>query len=295
MLLKKIDCKKCGYSYDGHIEECPKCHEKNDTFLSLFPNNKMTWVDLWRQLGIFVLGWIGFNIIGTIYVFISYIYALSIFPNDLTAAQNFISSSQNLMLNSTISYVLLLCGMIAITFPYLKKIFSGYKNPTNILFGLLLGFALIGASTAYGIFVASFFKTTGNANETILESLIGDYPVLAILIFGIVGPICEEFAYRVGLFNVLYRTKRWVAYIVTVLVFAFIHFDITALWNVITSYSQTNLDVFINEIVNLPQYMIAGLILCFAYERYGFAGSSIAHVLNNLITITSVIISINLR
>lgn len=295
MLIKKIDCKRCGISYDDHLEDCPKCHEKNEGFLSLFPNNKMTWMDLWRQLSIFVLGWIGFQIIGSVYVIISYLYGMSIFPGDADAVQAFVSSSQNLMINSTVSYVLLLVGMIAITFPYLKKIFVGYKNPTNLLFGLLLGFALIGASAFYGIIVSSFYKTGGNVNETVLESLIGNYPVLAILIFGIVGPICEEFAYRVGLFNTLYRTKRWVAYVATILVFALIHFNFASVINVVSDGSQANIDAFVNELVNLPQYMIAGSILCFAYEKYGFAGSSIAHILNNLISIVSVVVALNTR
>ena len=44
----------------------------------------------------------------------------------------------------------------------------------------------------------------------------------------------------------------------------------------------------VNELVNLPNYIISGLILSYVYENYSFAGSSIAHILNNVVSLISV-------
>ena len=46
----------------------------------------------------------------------------------------------------------------------------------------------------------------------------------------------------------------------------------------------------LNEWLNFPDYLFAGLILSFVYHRFGFEGSVAAHVLNNLIAVISALI-----
>ena len=48
--------------------------------------------------------------------------------------------------------------------------------------------------------------------------------VLGVILFGIIGPIVEEFGYRVGLFNFLNRTNKIIAYCACGLIFGLIHF-----------------------------------------------------------------------
>lgn len=290
MLTGKTRCDNCQTQFDECLEECSKCHTKSRRFAELNINDKMTWTETRRQIGLFLLGWIGLQIISIIYVVIN--YAIEVFSHGLSyeEATDVISNPLNSMLNNSVSYTLLLVGMLIIIWPQIRKILKSYASGQNILFGFLLGFALIGASAVYGLIVSSFYSTSGNANQTTLTSLITQYPVPTIIILGIIGPLVEEFTYRVGLFNFLSRSKRWIAYLATVLIFAFIHFSFFSLLTYSMTPNAENYDVIINELVNIPQYLIAGLILCFAYEKFGFAGSTIAHILNNLISVISVLI-----
>jgi membrane protease YdiL (CAAX protease family) len=53
-----------------------------------------------------------------------------------------------------------------------------------------------------------------------------------------------------------------------------------------------NPDTIINELINLPSYILAGTILTIAYEKEGFAVSTYAHITNNLISFLLTIIEI---
>ena len=50
----------------------------------------------------------------------------------------------------------------------------------------------------------------------------------------------------------------------------------------------------INELINLPAYVIAGLILNYAYDREGIAASTYAHIFNNLIGFLLAMLAANL-
>lgn len=293
MLIKKTTCDNCGTKFDECLEECSKCKTKSKRFLELNLNPKMTWMNTARQLSLFLLGWLGLNIISLIYVFLS--SAIEVFINGLEydEALALISTPFNAMLTNGVSYTLLLVGMIIIIWPHIRKILQSFASGKNILNGFLLGFALIGATAVYGLIISSFYSTSGNVNQNTLEILIADYPIPAILIFGIIGPLAEEFTYRVGLFNLLSRSKRWIAYLSTALIFAFIHFSFISIFTYINAPTLDNYEAVINELINIPQYLIAGLILSFTYEQFGFAGSSIAHILNNLISIVGVLLVSN--
>ena len=67
----------------------------------------------------------------------------------------------------------------------------------------------------------------------------------------------------------------WVAYIVTPLIFALIHFDFFA----------GSAEGYINELLNLPSYIIAGVTLTIIYDKFGLSTSIVAHCGNNLISI----------
>jgi membrane protease YdiL (CAAX protease family) len=106
------------------------------------------------------------------------------------------------------------------------------------------------------------------------------FPALSILFFGLIGPIVEEITYRVGLFGLAKRVNRVFAYIIVPIVFGFIHFD----------FESIGTDRFLNEIFNMPTYILGGLALAFLYDRFGFAASTTTHILNNLwATIASLI------
>ena len=49
---------------------------------------------------------------------------------------------------------------------------------------------------------------------------------------------------------------------------------------------EKNLDMenLANELLNLPYYIFDALALTFMYDNFGFAGSTFAHILNNVVS-----------
>ena len=116
-------------------------------------------------------------------------------------------------------------------------------------------------------------------NQGTASSIATAYPIFAIVILGILGPICEEFAYRVGLFSFLRRVSPVLAYIGTALIFGLIHFDFTS-------------KDLITELVYLPNYVFAGIMFSLLYEFGGIGASTTAHILNNLFSVLLIITGI---
>lgn len=254
----------------------------------------MTWTTTFRQLGLFLFGWVGLQFISLVFSLIYAGFVAGVNSIDYLDAVASLDLPSNSIVVNSVSYLLLLVGTIMIVWPQIRKLLSGFKNEGNWLFGLLIGVCLIAASIGYSMFVSFFYETSGNDNQSSLEVLVGYYPVVSLVIFGFIGPIVEELVYRVGLFNLLSRTKRWIAYVATVLIFAFIHFNPVAILDVLINYNPDIVNALVNELINIPQYVIAGLLLCLAYEKFGFAGSTIAHIVNNVVSILSVIITLQL-
>ena len=145
---------------------------------------------------------------------------------------------------------------------------------------------MLAASILYSVILSAILTATGgsyssNANQSTLESIIKVYPIMSFVIFGIVGPISEELTYRVGLFSLCSRVNKVFGYIVSLIIFALIHF----------SWTSIGTKDFVTELYNLPSYLIAGFGLAFIYDKGGIGASFIAHSLNNIYSVVSVIIS----
>ena len=134
------------------------------------------------------------------------------------------------------------------------------------------------------------YPTGPNANQTAINSLLGSYPLFCILVLGILGPVVEELTYRIGLFSFLMRTKRWIAYLVTIVIFALIHFDFMSIVPAVRGDPSD----LIKELINLPSYLFAGGVLCVLYDTVGFSASLVAHIGNNLYSIIVSILALKL-
>ena len=221
-----------------------------------------------KQLILFFMGWIGFRIISTI---IQVVLVALVKSNSLPI--DFIDSYALIMTINTTSYLTLLMILLLVSNVDLAKLGKSFTQIQSFLAGVACLIAIFGFDYLYSIFVYLLrTPVTNNINETTLVSLETLYPAGALIIFGFIGPICEELTYRVGLFSFFRRKSRKLAYIVTMIVFAFIHFN----------FSTTSL---LNEILNLPFYAFAAFAFSYAYERFGFAASLTAHILNNVISI----------
>ena len=69
----------------------------------------------------------------------------------------------------------------------------------------------------------------------------------------------------------LRRYNKYLALILTTIVFALIHF-------------RFNSENIVGELWSLPSYLIAGFILTFAYEKGGLSSSLTAHVIYNIVS-----------
>ena len=50
------------------------------------------------------------------------------------------------------------------------------------------------------------------------------------------------------------------------------------------------MDYFIIELWNLPAYIVCGFVLVATYDLFGFGASTVAHILNNVISIVQILV-----
>ncbi|MFA5421189.1 MAG: type II CAAX endopeptidase family protein [Bacilli bacterium] len=277
MIGKKIKprnyrkCPHCHYIHDGGLDICPRCGQRSEGLLldTRFPN--VIQIHFLKQLFLFLLGWAGISVLALILNWIYELYAQAAIPS-LEIRDAFLHSSETLMMKNFIIYGSLFIIMLGLLWKDLISVAKSFKTLRTIVQGLSYGGLIIAATVAYNLIVmATGYSYSENQNETALVSLMLNYPVLSFAAFVIIGPIVEEFTYRLGLFSFLRRLNRPLAYVVTMLVFGVIHMSF-------------NPATIINELINLPSYIIAGVMLTYAYEKEGFAVSTYAHITNNLVS-----------
>ena len=269
MFFKEKQCEKCGKYYDEMQDFCPSCLEENSLYKDEKKKHQMLWLPIKDQLFNFLIGFFGLNIITIIVT----IFLAGVYNNN---------QPLGLMLINTISYVLVFIGLLAYNFScHLKGYFIKYfKDKEAYLFGIFMAVVLLTLSTLCSIFADGLFPNQVGGNQNAAVDLVNSYPVISLLVLGFLGPIVEELTYRVGLFNFMARTKRWIAYLVEVLVFALLHFDFSG-----------NL---LLELANLPAYLVAGLVLTYTYEKKGPAASMTAHIINNVFSVITIILAVKL-
>lgn len=280
MFRKNIECTKCGEYYDAYETMCPKCQTENESDESKRIPKKLLMLRSLTQFALFVVGWLGLSLVSTI--------VLSIWAATIGKANqipftdvlaNLDAYPEMLLWSNIITYLTIFLIMFFILLPSLKTIYKTLRGSNPYLLGNIFGVCLVIINFIITFLTSSLTEGTPNNNQSSLQSMISMQPVICLIIFGIVGPIVEELTYRVGLFAFLNRTgKLWVAYIISTIFFALIHFDFGA-------------DNILNEFINLPSYLVAGLLLCFAYQKGGLATSSIAHIINNVTSVIFVIIA----
>ena len=223
------------------------------------------------RLIVFLIGFVGLYIIG----FSLEVLVLIIRPEFLDSSSD--TYIHGLTIIDAFQYLILLGVFVFFLWPRLFTLIKRFKNWKHIIIGLGFGGLVIGMTIVYNLIITQFIELPTNANEELAEGIILEAPVLSFFILGLVGPICEELTYRFGLFGLLKKKNRVLAYMVTALVFGIIHFDFTG-------------DLVI-ELLNLPVYVISGALFSLAYDLCGFEGSLTAHVTNNIYAVIVTIIS----
>ena len=216
---------------------------------------------MWKRGVLLAIGIIGLNLFALIVSFM----VMGLPKGDRSGALNLIV------------YSFLFVSMMAVIFfdiPKNLKLFKGWKP---YVFAIVFFFGVISFNAFYTRIVNLFYPIDTSSNEAGVRNVIDVYPVASIFILGIIGPFCEELAYRVGLFGLLKRVNRVLAYVVTGLVFGFLHFDFRS-------------PDIVNEFIFLPTYIFPGIAFAVAYDLFGFPCCWLAHTTNNLFAIIGHII-----
>lgn len=291
-MKEKIKCKKCGLLIDEDLKTCPYCGYNQDEESSevkqdeikeekIVKENKVRFFDFpTREIAItpvksivlFLVGFVGLKMLGS---FASVIFNL--LPN-----LGFVNSINGQATINFVLYFFLFGILVLILNNDVGKFIGDFKKGRTYLNGVMYGFFMIVVSSAVGLIFRLFDTSAGvNSNEAGVDSITQMFPFLSFIIFGLIGPICEEFTYRAGLFNALKKINRYVAYFGTALIFGLIHFNFASFVD----------GTYITELINIPTYIVSGLLLCYFYEYGGLAASITAHATNNLFAVIIQIIT----
>lgn len=267
MLFKDIKCPNCQAYHDPTLNKCPECHNSNELFKVNRVPKRVVFLHPICQLAMFVIGFAFLGMFLTEYIFAFFVREID---------------SDSLVFKSTVlmalTYVTMLIGLLAVPlFSRRKYFFSKFNSGIDYIYGIAFAITLMAAGALVTAVTSIWHTPADNVNQMGVESIAKSYPLIGILIMGIVGPICEELTYRVGLYSFLRRINKYLALIVTMIVFALIHFTFDA-------------ENIIEELWAFPSYLISGLILTLAYELRGPACSITAHVCYNLIALLMVMV-----
>ena len=250
----------------------------------------------WKNIALFLIGWIGLQIVATIIqtiiLFSSNIptgeIANFVFGDTVTKAiYDVLSKSWVDITVNSIAYLIIAVAMSLILNKDWKTLLESFKKGSPFVAGIIGYFLIIVFNNVYNNLIGPFYQISDNINEETLDSIIVIYPVISLIVFGLIGPLCEELTYRVGLYGLIKRKNKVLGYILTIIIFGFIHFSFQT---ILVFMNTGNSSLLINELLNMPTYMFAAAVFIYLYDNYGLAGSLSAHVINNLISIVTQII-----
>lgn len=226
-----------------------------------------------KQMMFFAIGWFGFQVIALLtQILYGFIFSAA-YKISITSA---LTNLRVQMLVNATAYLVLFTILIALAYSDLLKIAKSFKQYQSYIAAVVCFAAIIVFNILYSYIVSLLREpVSSNINQQSLDTMDSLYPFTSMIVFGFIGPICEEITYRVGLFSLFKRKSRWLAYVITIIVFAFIHFN----------FETKSL---INELLNLPFYAFAAVAFSFTYEHFGFAGSATAHIINNVFSLSAI-------
>lgn len=270
-LFKYHRCPVCGKKHDILDERCPHCKALNEdrpARAGSFSNQAT-----FGHIREFLLGITQFVVTFGIIRIISLILVQIILAKtgSVEAAQSYIQANAgqiSLGLNLA-SDALCLTAIAFIGWKYLPKLLNSFKDK-KFLLGIPLGLAMFIISTQLSSFAYDLTGGAINGNSEALDEMMATSWGSMILFTVILAPIIEEIIYRVGIFTFLKRIHPAVAYIGVGLIFGMIHMH--------NFFDPVEWAYF-------PGYAFGGIALSFVYDKFGFAGSMMAHMTNNGIAV----------
>ena len=134
MYFKRTRCKNCQSSHDEMLEYCPRCGIKNEEHLLFRRTHPMTFVPWYRELMLFLCGFIGLTLFSLIYTII------------FKATYEADKDLGNMLIN-TASYLTIFVLLLVIMFPYFRSLINKFKIPLAYMWagigtGVLLGLSM---------------------------------------------------------------------------------------------------------------------------------------------------------
>lgn len=208
----------------------------------------------------------GSYIISALMLFIMSAFQLSLESNELNAVFQFVFD------------LILILFTVVVLRNELKEQFVDLKNRG---FYKIASYAVMGLPLLYlGSFLGNIISalcsggSTQSVNQTQIETLAAQVPVLMIVSVTIFAPILEESLFRLVLFTGSYPVNRWFAYLVSGGLFGFLH--------VFSSVFAGNF----KEIFMVFPYLLMGFGLCYVYEKAdNIYASMLTHGIMNFISI----------
>ena len=182
---------------------------------------------------------------------------------------------------SMISYYLLFALTVVIFWNYLGRTTGHFLSAP----WRTLGHAAAGLVAFYGLnelcyrVLELFLQGQRNLNDVAISAQIDDAPRSTVLIVVALAPFVEEVLFRGFVFGNIRQHSRVAAYVVSCLLFAFLH-----VWQfAVVSHSLT-------YFLLMLQYLAPGLVLAWTYDRSGTLwGSILLHAAVNALAVWSVL------
>lgn len=189
--------------------------------------------------------------------------------------------SANTYLNFVMDFIMLIIVFFIIKDEILEQWKDYFKSlKSNLIYGCLVGPATIyGLSILGGLITLAFGGNQLSENQELINIMTQSKPILMIITTVILAPILEEFVFRGIVFGWLYEYNRYVAHIVTALLFAFVH--------VMMAIFSGN----VSEWVQIFVYLFMAFPLSYLYEKSNNIFVPIStHMINNFISIVLLIL-----
>lgn len=266
-IFEGVRCPNCGSYHDVTLKECPKCHKSNELFRLRRIPKRVVFLHPFVQIGMFLAG---FAYGGMLILEIIVALFADYLPSDPALRS---------ITGNAIIYISMFIGLLAIALLSGRAKLFGEKflNGTDYIYGIGYTVTIVFVSIILGSILSWFYHIDNNINQEAIEKVANSYPLLAFPVLCAIGPICEELTYRVGLFSFLRRFNKYVAFVITVVVFAFIHLELGA-------------EDMLAELKALPIYLVSGFILTLAYEHRGPACSMTAHIVYNIFAFIMILV-----
>ena len=159
---------------------------------------------------------------------------------------------------------------------YIKKSLQAIKGKylRLTIWSITIGFIIIYfANVVSGVIVQLMSPGSTSANQDSLELMLKfcKFPILMTAIF--IGPILEEFVFRVAIFRNIYDYNRILAYLCSGLCFGFVHIQ------------QALFAGQLEQLFYLLPYGFLGIVFCYLYEKKGTLYVPIVvHIANNFVS-----------